>query len=73
MKKNPLKILITTQVYPPELHPTGVMVRELAIDLAQRGHQVTVATGFPHHPYGRVYPGYKTTWSQTEITMEFRL
>ena len=32
-----MKILITTQVYPPELHPTGVMVRELAIDLAREG------------------------------------
>jgi colanic acid biosynthesis glycosyl transferase WcaI len=61
-----MKILITTQVYPPELHPTAVMVRELAIHLAQGGHQVTVATGFPHHPYGQVYQGYKLTWRQTE-------
>jgi colanic acid biosynthesis glycosyl transferase WcaI len=61
-----LNILITTQVYPPELHPTAIMVRELALELAQRGHQVTVATGFPHHPYGRIYPGYKSTWRQTE-------
>lgn len=61
-----MNILITTQVYPPELHPTGVMVRELAIDFARRGHKVTVATGFPHHPYGRLYPGYKKNWIQTE-------
>jgi colanic acid biosynthesis glycosyl transferase WcaI len=61
-----MNILITAQVYPPEFHPTGVMVRELAIDLARRGHQVTVATGYPHHPYGRLYPGYKKNWLQTE-------
>ena len=34
------------------------MVQELAADLAGCGHEVTVATGFPHHPYGRLYPGF---------------
>lgn len=54
-----MRILITTQVYPPELHPTAVMVRELARYLVSCGWQVTVAAGLPHHPYGKVYAGHR--------------
>lgn len=53
-----MRVLITTQVYPPEIQATAVMVRELAEELSRRGAEVTVAAGFPHHPYGRIYPGY---------------
>ena len=49
-----MKILITTQVFPPEHHPTAVMVQEFAGDLLARGHEVTVACGYPHHPLGRL-------------------
>jgi len=35
------------------------MMFELATDLANRGWEVTVITGFPNHPVGRVYPGYR--------------
>ena len=49
-----MKILITTQVFPPERHPTAVMVQEFAAYLTDRGHEVTVACGYPHHPTGRL-------------------
>jgi colanic acid biosynthesis glycosyl transferase WcaI len=54
-----MHLLILTQVYPPEAHPTAVMVRELGEYLVERGHQVTVAAGYPHHPHGRVFGGYE--------------
>ncbi len=54
-----LKILIICQYYPPEHAPIGVMIQELGQDLARLGHEVTVITGFPNHPEGRVYPGYR--------------
>ena len=54
-----MRILILSQVYPPEYAPAGVMVDELCDDLRARGEEVQVVTGFPHHPHGRVYPGYK--------------
>jgi colanic acid biosynthesis glycosyl transferase WcaI len=49
-----MNVLITTQVFPPEIHPTAVMVEQLARYLAGRGHDVTVACGHPHHPTGRL-------------------
>ncbi len=54
-----MRILILTQVFPPEYAPAGVMVDELCDFLRAQGESVQVVTGFPHHPHGRVYPGYK--------------
>ena len=64
--KRPPSVLITTQVFPPEIHPTAVMARELAQGLARRGLRVTVAAGLPHHPIGRVTGGYGQLWRSTE-------
>jgi colanic acid biosynthesis glycosyl transferase WcaI len=33
----------------------------LAKGLASRGHFLTVLTGFPNYPLGKIYPGYKQT------------
>lgn len=61
------QVLITTQVYPPEAHPTAVMVRELAESLVASGTRVTVCCGFPHHPSGRLPPGWSfSVWQRTE-------
>ncbi len=54
-----MRILIITKRFPPEVPATAVLCQELAEDLARLGHEVTVAAGYPHHPYGRVFPGYK--------------
>ncbi|MCK6095142.1 GNAT family N-acetyltransferase [Micrococcus sp. EYE_162] len=46
-----------TQWYDPEPGPAalpGVLARELA----RRGHDVTVVTGFPNYPTGTIAPGY---------------
>lgn len=61
-----MNVLITTQVFPPEIHPTAVMVQQLARYLAQRGHDVTVACGHPHHPTGRLPSG----WSRRLLERE---
>jgi colanic acid biosynthesis glycosyl transferase WcaI len=53
-----VRALITTQVFPPEIHPTAVMAQELAEGLSIRGWTVTIACGLPHHPQGRVADGY---------------
>ncbi len=55
------RVLITTQVFPPEINPTAVMARELAEGLVRRGCEVVVAAGLPHHPTGRLAPGYGRT------------
>ena len=53
-----LKIGLLTQWYSPEPGPAivpGVLARALAL----RGHDVTVVTGFPNYPTGRVADGYQ--------------
>lgn len=54
-----MKIVIISQWFPPEHAPIGIMLKELGEDLVKHGADVTVITGFPNHPKGIVYPGYK--------------
>lgn len=61
-----MKILIICQWYPPEYAPIGVMLKELADDLTGKGHNVTVVTGFPNHPNGVLFPGYKKSLFNVE-------
>ena len=44
-----MRILIISDAYPPEIRSISAMVRELAEDLASRGHKVTVATCWPQY------------------------
>lgn len=53
-----MRIGLVCQYFPPEVAPIGVMVSELAQDLALVGHEVTIYTGFPNHPRGEVFTGY---------------
>jgi colanic acid biosynthesis glycosyl transferase WcaI len=56
------RLTILTQWYPPEQAPFGRMMHELASDLARRDWEVTVITGFPNHPHGEVFGGYRKQW-----------
>jgi colanic acid biosynthesis glycosyl transferase WcaI len=49
------------------------MTRELAEDLAAAGHDVTVMTGWPNYPAGRLFPGYRRKWRSVERAGGFRL
>ena len=61
-----MRCVIITQWYPPEQAPIGYMMRELAQSLIMRGHKVTVITGFPNHPSGEVFTGYRKRWRLRE-------
>ena len=52
--QRPLRVLIVTQYFWPE----SFRVNDLAQGLRERGHQVTVLTGMPNYPTGRLFPGY---------------
>ncbi len=54
-----MKFLLLTQYYPPESGSASIKMSELAEYLASKGHDVTVVTGFPNYPYGKIYEGYK--------------
>lgn len=49
-----MKILIVSQYFWPE----EFRVNDLAYDLVERGHEVTVLTGNPNYPKGKFYKGY---------------
>lgn len=59
-------ILLVSQWFPPEHAPIGFMLKELAEDLVAAGWEVTVLTGFPNHPTGVVFDGYRKRWFQEE-------
>jgi glycosyltransferase involved in cell wall biosynthesis len=50
-----VRILILTQYYWPE----SFRINELARALQSRGCEITVLTGQPNYPDGRVFPGYR--------------
>jgi colanic acid biosynthesis glycosyl transferase WcaI len=57
MAVRPLKVLITTSYYWPEEAGSAPYLSGLAEHLQERGHQVTVATGYPHYPEWRLPTG----------------
>lgn len=49
-----MKILIISQYFYPETF----RVNTLTTELVKRGHDVTVLTGYPQYPQGKIYDGY---------------
>ena len=58
-----MRILFLTQWFDPEPAFKGVA---FAKELARRGHDVAVLTGFPNYPGGRLYPGYRIALRRRE-------
>ena len=49
-----MRVLIVTQYFWPE----NFRINDLVLGLAARGHDVSVLTGLPNYPQGRLYRGY---------------
>ena len=63
-----MRILIVSHYYVPEVNAPASRTSEHACTWAAAGHDVTVVTGAPNHPTGRLYPGYRNRlWSREEI------
>jgi glycosyltransferase involved in cell wall biosynthesis len=54
-----LKILYVSQYFPPEMGAPAARAAELSRHWAQAGHDVTVLTGFPNHPTGKLPHEYR--------------
>ena len=59
-----MRILMISQWFDPE--PADVKGLPFARELARRGHDVVVITGFPNYPGGKVYLGYQIKCWQRE-------
>lgn len=62
-----MRVLIVSAVFPPESVVSSYTSAQIAEDLLQRGHQVTVITAFPNRPSGKLYPGYSRRLFQRQI------
>jgi len=58
-----MRILLLAQWFEPEPTFKGLT---FAKELKKRGHEVSVLTGFPNYPSGRVYPGYRVSLYKRE-------
>ncbi len=63
-----MNILILSQYFWPE----NFKINDIALGLKDKGHEVTVLTGIPNYPDGKIYPGYKNkasieTWEGIKI------
>ena len=59
-----MRILIVSQWFNPEPFFKGL---QFAKELARLGHEVSVLTGFPNYPGGKLYEGYKIKPFQREM------
>lgn len=50
----PMRLLVVTQYFWPETF----RINELVAELVRRGHSVTILTGKPNYPSGRVFPEF---------------
>ena len=57
-----MKILVVCQHYYPE----PFRISDMCEELTRLGHEVTVITGVPNYPMGRIYDGYKNGKNRRE-------
>ncbi|MCI1953010.1 MAG: glycosyltransferase family 4 protein [Clostridiales bacterium] len=58
-----MKILVVCQYYFPE----PFRISDICEELVQRGHEVTVITGLPNYPMGKIYKGYEHREKRDEV------
>ncbi len=58
-----MRVLLVTQYF----HPENFKSNDVAFELSRRGYDVTVLTGLPNYPKGRVYDGYGVFRKRTEV------
>jgi colanic acid biosynthesis glycosyl transferase WcaI len=61
-----VRILFFTDNFPPEGNAPARRTYEHALRWHAAGHEVTVITGAPNFPEGRLYPGYQNHWRWVE-------
>lgn len=67
-----MKILYISQYFPPEIGAPAARVSELSDRWSKAGHDVTVLTGFPNHPTGRIHPDYRKRFRRLTSSESFK-
>ncbi len=66
-------ILFLTDNFPPEVNAPASRTHEHCRQWVAAGEQVTVITGAPNFPTGKVLPGYRNRWWQQEVVDGIRV
>ncbi len=61
-----MNILVVSMFFPPEMGAPAGRFFDFAQHWVRRGHHVTVITGFPNFPGGRIHDGYRGRFFQRE-------
>jgi glycosyltransferase involved in cell wall biosynthesis len=61
-----LRILFISHYFPPESNAPASRTHEHCRRWVAEGHEVTVITGVPNHPAGRLFPGFENRLIQEE-------
>ena len=61
-----MRILFLTMYYQPDSAATGILMAELAEELALHGHDVRVITSMPHYSTNAIWPEYRGKWWKRE-------
>ena len=61
-----MRILFFSHYYTPEVNAPASRTSDHCRAWAAAGHEVTVVTSAPNHPHGRIYPGYRNRFFQSE-------
>lgn len=62
-----MHILFLSDNFPPEVNAPASRTYEHCREWVKAGHRVTVVTGVPNHPAGKVFPGYRNRLHQIEM------
>ena len=63
-----MRILFLTDNFPPEVNAPASRTFEHCREWVRLGHQVTVITGAPNFPKGKLFEGYRNRiWSREEM------
>ena len=65
-----MRVVVLTQWFPPE---KAALPADIAAGLAAAGHDVTVLTGFPNYPTGRIFEGWRQRPIVDERHAEYRV
>jgi hypothetical protein len=68
-----LRVLFLTHYFHPEVGAPQTRILELANELARKGHEITVLTGFPNYPDGVIAAPYRGRRLQTERLGDLRI
>jgi glycosyltransferase involved in cell wall biosynthesis len=71
--KRSLNILFISDNFAPETNAPATRLHEHAREWVRLGHRVTVVTGAPNFPEGKVYPGYSNDWYRRETVDGIRV